>query len=236
MRPFVHPRCVLWHISPLQTWSQELQRSPGSHLDLLCFTPFPECRLVQGLCRCEAYDTISPACGLAWQPVPQPHGEGQPVPPEAHCLHSGCSILAPKLLRTISAASLAYPNVFSLCFLMGWGPLHSRCRNSLSARSVLFCSWSICLWLDIEKHMTNEGLCVLWLWFDLRKKYRLNSTKHIAEILSKTACYTLLPFSYSQLTWSKQLIKKAYLQALQSFSCSWLGSTCLIFFNPPAEH
>lgn len=189
MGPFDHPR-VLWQISPLQTRPQELQGSgsPDSHLDLLCLTLFPECRLAQALYRREVCDTISPACGLPWQPVPRSRKGGEPVPPEARCLHSGCSILAHKLWRIISAASLSYPNVFFLCFLMGWDPLHSHYRNLLSALSVLFCRQSVCLWLDIEKRMTNEGLCVLWLWFDLRKNYGLDSTEHIAEILSKIAC------------------------------------------------
>lgn len=51
------------------------------------FAPFPDRGLVEALCRCEACVTISPACGLPWRPVPQPHRGGQPVPPEAHCLH-----------------------------------------------------------------------------------------------------------------------------------------------------
>lgn len=147
--------CALTHWSlanaiPGAPWS------PGSHLDLMCFAPFPECRLLQALRRHEGYETISPVCG--W-PCSR-RGGGEPVPPRAHCLHPGCTALAPELWTIISAASLSYPSVFSSCFLTGWDPLHSYYRNVLLALFVSFCSQSVCWWLDIEKHMTNEGLCV----------------------------------------------------------------------------
>lgn len=72
-------------------------------------------------------------------PVVCPDGQGRGAgPSRSSLLAFRLRILAPKLWRIISAASLSYPNVFSLCFLMGWGPLHSHYRNLLSALSVLF--------------------------------------------------------------------------------------------------
>lgn len=125
--------CETLHLATLCAMTDRCLGTPES----LGFAPLPERGLVQALCRHEACVTSSPACGLPWRPVPQPHRGGEPVPPKAHCLRSGCSILVCKLLRIIPAALLSYPNVFSLCFLLGWGPLHSLCSNLLSALSVI---------------------------------------------------------------------------------------------------
>lgn len=141
------------------------------------------------MCKCEVGRTLSV---LPWVPALQSCGHrvgsvlcSLPV----HWLQNG-------LVRVISVVSLSYLNVFSLWILVGWGPLHSHCKNLLSALSVLFCRQSICFCLEVKKHMTNEGLCtltIIWprklMWIVFYWAYYWN---HLQSNLVSTTAFLLL--------------------------------------------
>lgn len=129
---FIHGVCS--DTQSLANTIPELQRSPDSQLDLLCFTPFPECGLVQSLCRGEGHDPQAPP------------STGECIPTKAHCLYAGCSVLSTQIVKNYFSKFALLSKCFLFVLSNGMGPFALSLQETvLSALSVLFCSQSICL-------------------------------------------------------------------------------------------